>query len=39
MPGGGNVSAKIGDEGQQELDKILENLRAEVSMGQEVFFA
>jgi hypothetical protein len=39
LPGGGNVSAKIGDEGQQELDKILENLRAEVSMGQEVFFA
>jgi hypothetical protein len=39
LPGGGNVSAKIGDEGQQELDKIVENLRAETSFGQEVFFA
>ena len=39
LPGGGNVSKEIGQEGQQELDKILENLRAEVSLGQEVFFA
>lgn len=39
LPGGGNVAAKIGDEGQQELEKILENLKAETAFGQEVFFA
>lgn len=39
LPGGGSVSKEIGAEGKEELDKILENLRAETSFGQEVYFA
>ena len=39
LPGGGNVSKEIGAEGKEELDKIVENLRAETSFGQEIFFA
>ena len=39
LPGGGTVSKDIGAEGKEELDKIMENLRAEVSFGQEVYFA
>ena len=39
LPGGGSVSKDIGQEGQQELDKLMENLRAETAFGQEIFFA
>ena len=39
LPGGGTVSKDIGAEGKEELDKVLENLRAETAFGQEVFFA
>jgi hypothetical protein len=39
LPGGGTVSKEIGAEGKEELDKIMENLRAETAFGQEVFFA
>ena len=39
LPGGGSVTKDIGQEGQQELDKLLENLRAETAFGQEIFFA
>ena len=39
LPGGGSVSKDIGQEGKEELDKILENLRAETAFGQEFFFA
>ena len=39
LPGGGNVSKDIGAEGKEELDKIMENLRAETAFGQEIFFA
>lgn len=36
---GGTVSKEIGQEGKEELDKIMENLRAETSFGQAFFFA
>lgn len=39
LPGGGTVSKEIGAEGKEELQNILENLRAETAFGQEVFFA
>lgn len=39
LPGGGSVSKDIGAEGKEELDKVLENLRAETAFGQEIFFA
>lgn len=39
LPGGGNVSKDIGAEGKEELTKLEENLRAETSFGQEIFFA
>jgi hypothetical protein len=39
LPGGGSVTKDIGQEGQQELDKLMENLRAETAFGQEIFFA
>ena len=39
LPGGGSVSKDIGQEGKEELDKIMENLRAETAFGQEIFFA
>ena len=39
LPGGGQVSKDIGAEGKEELNQIMENLRSEVSLGQEVFFA
>lgn len=39
LPGGGSVSKEIGAEGKEELAKLQETMRSEVSMGQEVFFA
>lgn len=39
LPGGGSVSKEIGAEGKEELQNILENLRAETAFGQEIFFA
>lgn len=39
LPGGGSVSKDIGAEGKEELDKIIENLRSEVSGMPEIFFA
>lgn len=39
LPGGGSVTKDIGAEGKEELDKVIENLRAETAFGQEIFFA
>lgn len=39
LPGGGSVSKDILSEGKEELEKIMENLRAETAFGQEIFFA
>ena len=39
LPGGGSISKEIGAEGKEELKEIMDNLRAEISFGQEVYFA
>ena len=39
LPGGGTVSKEIGQEGKEELEKTLENLRSETAGMPEIFFA
>ena len=39
LPGGGSVSKDIGQEGKEELEKTMENLRSETAGMPEVFFA